>query len=418
MIHRDASRWLACIALLVPLLCAAQEPRGLTLGEAIERTLSGSPELAERGAETAAAQARAERDALPPPFTVGAEVENFAGSGSLRGVDGAEATLRLGRLIELGGKRGARIVLGNAEIARQRNLGEIAKLEAAAQARLRFVEVLADQRRLQVAREHVELARRARDEVARTVESARNPETDLHAADIALADAELELEHAEHELHAARVTLASSWGGRTADFGEARGNLDDLPAAESLETLAAQLDRSPSSQDAALQSELLAAQRRVAEASGIPDLSATLGVRRVEGLDDQALVMSVSLPLGSRSRAALDLRENESLGEARRHRRAATHADSYRQLFEKYQELQHSRSEADALRDRMLPAAQKSLTLAQRGFDAGRFAYQALALSQERWIELQRRRIDAAARYHTLLAEIDLLGAGISGESP
>jgi cobalt-zinc-cadmium efflux system outer membrane protein len=418
MIHRDASRWLACIALFVPLVCAAQEPRGITLGQAIERTLSGSPELAERAAEVSVAQARAERDALSPPFTVGAELENFAGSGSLRGVDGAEATLRLGRLIELGGKRNARRALGDAEIARQRNLGDIAKVEAASRTRLRFVAVLANQRRLTVAREHVEMARRARAEVVRAVESARNPETDLHAADIALADAELELEHADHELAAARVSLASSWGGRTADFGEALGSLDDLPAMESLEALTAHLDSSPWARDAQLHSEVLAAKRRVAETSGVPDLSATLGVRRVEGLGEQAVVMSVSLPLGSRSRAALDLRENESLREARHHRRASTQADDYRRLFEKYQELQHARSEFEALRERMLPAAQKSLALAQRGFDAGRFAYQALAVSQERWIELQRRRIDSAARYHTLLAEIDLLGAASPGESP
>jgi cobalt-zinc-cadmium efflux system outer membrane protein len=422
MFHRDASRWLACFALLMALLtpqfCIAQELRGLTLGEALERTLSGNPVLAQHAAETSAAQARADRDALPPPFTLGADVENFAGSGSLRGVDTAEATLRLGRVIELGGKRGARRSLGEAEIARQRNLNEAAKLEATSRTRLRFVEVLADQRRLAVAREHVELTRQARDEVARAVDSARNPETDLHAAEIALTDAELDLEHAEHELATARVALASGWGGDPAEFGDAVGSLDDLPAVGTLDTLAALLDRSPSDQDTALRAQVLSAKRRLAETAGIPDLTATLGIRRVEGLGDQALVMSVSLPLGARSRAALDVRENEALEQAGRHRQAATRADRHRQLFEKYQELQHARSEAEALRERMLPAAQKSLALARRGFDAGRFAYQALALSQERWIELQRRRIDASARYHTLLAEIELLGAGTPGESP
>jgi cobalt-zinc-cadmium efflux system outer membrane protein len=380
--------------------------------------MSASPWLDERGADGEAARARAERDALLPAFTAGAEFENFAGSGSLGGFDGAESTLRLGRLIELGGKRRARIALGEAEVARQQNLVDIAKLEASARTRQRFVEVLADQSRLEVAREHVRLTRRARDEVGRAVQSARNPETDLHAAEIALADAELGLLHAEHELAAARVALASGWGARDADFGEALGNLDDLPAAASFETLSAKLDSSPLNRDAMLQAEVLAAKRRLAEATSVPDLSATLGVRRVEGLDDQALVMSVSLPLGSRSRAALEIRENDALGLARSHQRSAFRADGYRQLFEAYQELLHARGESEALRDRMLPAAQKSLQLAQRGFDAGRFAYQALAQSQDRWIDLQRRRIDAAARYHALLAEIDLLGAKSAGENP
>lgn len=416
MIHRNASLRLACL-LLLPLASAAQD-RGITLGEAIDRSLAGSASLAAQVADAQATSARAQRDALSTPFTVGAELENFAGSGSLQGLDGAETTLRLGKLIELGGKRGARTALGEAEMARQENLAVIARLETATQTRLRFIEVLADQERLRVARDHVGLAQRARDEVSVVVRNARNPETDLHAAELSLADAELELEHAEHELAAAKVALASSWGARSPDFHQALGNLSTLPVAETLEALAARIDTTPAQHDARLQAEVLAARRRLAQASSLPDLNATLGVRHLEGLGDQALVMSVSLPLGARSRASLELREADALSSSREHQAAAARADTYRQLFEKYQELLHARSEFESLRDRMLPAAEKSHALAQRGFDAGRFAYLTLAQSQERLIDLRRRQIDSAARYLGMQAEIDLLAAKPAGVAP
>src|SRR3546814_19499118 len=74
--------------------------------------------------------------------------------------------------------------------------------------RSRYVAVAAAQQQLEFARERVKLAEQIRAEVARWVEAARNPASDLRAAEIALAEAELEVEDAEHELTSARMTLA------------------------------------------------------------------------------------------------------------------------------------------------------------------------------------------------------------------
>nr|MBA3487086.1 TolC family protein [Lysobacter sp.] len=194
---------------VVPLGHAA-EP--LRLEEAVARSLASNPSLAAEAAEVRAVQARAERDGLPTPYTVGAEVENVAGTGAVSGVRSAETTLRLGRVIELGGKRAARQALGSAEIARQRNASDAMRVDVASRATARFIEVVAAQQRLEFARERIELAKRTRREVASWVAAARNPESDLSAAEIAVSEAELEREHAEHELASARMTLAASWG--------------------------------------------------------------------------------------------------------------------------------------------------------------------------------------------------------------
>ena len=280
MTLRIASPWLACLALLAT-ASNAQDLPSLTLGQALERTRAGNPALAATVADLEATQSRATREAMAPPITVGAELENFAGSGATRGLDAAETTLRVGRTFELGGKRQARALLGNAEVAREQNRVEIERMAALGQTRLRFIEVLADQQRLQVARDHVELATRARDEVGSAVRSARIPATDLDAAELQLADADLEVEHAEHELAAARIALASSWGSREVDFGDALGSLDELPDADTLENLAARFDDSPAHRDAALASEVLGARRDLARTAAKPDLAATLGVRRL-----------------------------------------------------------------------------------------------------------------------------------------
>src|SRR5688572_9008900 len=183
MYHRCTSLWLVCLSSVL-LAGPGEAAEPLTLAQAVQRSVDRSPALAAETLEAGATRARAQLDALAPPWFVSADIENFAGTGGLAGVDSAETTLRLGRVVELGGKRVARENLGAAEINRREHRSQSARLQVAAIATARFVEVVADQQRLHLAEQHVELAQRARAEVARWVEAARNPETDLHAAEI------------------------------------------------------------------------------------------------------------------------------------------------------------------------------------------------------------------------------------------
>ena len=46
---------------------------------------------------------------LKPPLMLGAEVEDALGTGDIKDFTGAEATLRLSSVVEMGGKRAARV---------------------------------------------------------------------------------------------------------------------------------------------------------------------------------------------------------------------------------------------------------------------------------------------------------------------
>ena len=308
----------------------AAEP--LRLQDAIARALASHPTLAAEQAQLQALQAKAARDALPTPYSLGGDIENVVGTGALSGFKSAETTLRVGRVLELGGKREARAALGTAEVSQQRNQADTARIQVASRTAARFIEVVADQRRLAFAQERVKQAERTRREVASWVAAARNPESDLRAAEIAVAEAELEREHAEHELLSARMTLAASWGSVEPDFATAIGELDALPAVASFETLAGNLPMTPEQRGQLLEAETIAARRRVAQAASKPDLNVSLGVRRLEALDDQGLVLSVSMPLGSRKRAAFSVAEADA-------QLAALDARKEAQRFERHQEL-------------------------------------------------------------------------------
>jgi len=414
------SRYLLALALagacgLVPLGQAA-EP--LRLPAAVARALSANPTVAAESAQLQAVRARTARDTLAPPYVVGGEFENFAGSGTLRGADSAETTLRISRVIELGGKRAAREALGEAQVGQQAQRVQQIRIDIASRTTARFIVVLADQQRLDFARERVSQAERTRREVAAWVQAARNPETDLHAAELAVAEARLEFEHAERELDSARMTLAATWGASTPDFESVEGDLQALPAVDDFASLAARLPGTPEQMANRLEAESVAARRRVGESSRSPDVNLSLGVRRIEGLDDQGLVMSVSVPLGSRSRAAYSIAEADAELAVLEARREADRLESHQVLFEKVQELRQARTETEALRDSMLPTAEKAVAQTRRGFAAGRFSFYSLAQAQATLFRLRERAVDAATRYHLLLVEVERLTANAQDSTP
>jgi outer membrane protein, heavy metal efflux system len=396
--------------LLLALACVRPTSAGgsLTLGAALERA-AANPALAAAAAELEALRARAARDGLAPALVLGAELENVAGNGELRGLDAAELTVQISRPIELGGKRAARQALGAATVARaELGLGS-SRLELRSLVTQRFTAVVAAQEQRQLADERVRLAQRTRDEVRRVVESARNPETDLRAAEIALANAELEQQRAAQHLRVARVMLAGTWGAREPDFDQATMPLESLAQTPELDALTARLPASAPLQSLALETETAAARERLANSESRPDLNLSLGVRRLEAFGDQGLVMGISLPLGAGSRARLARVEARAEATAVARRREASELEAHQQLFERFQELSQADQEFHALRDAMIPTAEKALALAARGFEAGRFPFTALSQAQETLFELRRRRIDAAERHHLLFADIQRL---------
>lgn len=382
----------------------AAEP--LRLEEAVTRALTSHPSIIAESAQVQSVQARTEREALPPPYVIGGEFENAAGTGSLSGIRSAETTLRISRKIERGGKRAARQTLGSAEVIQQRHQADTARIDLATRTTTRFIEVLARQKRLHYAEERVQQAERTRREVAAWVSAGRNPESDLQAAEIALAEMELARETTQRELASARMTLAASWGALAPDFGPVVGDLLALPPVESFEELAARLPMTPELWASLLQANTIAARRRVAQASAKTDIDLSLGVRRLEAFNDQGLVVSISIPLGGPKRSGYSIAQADAELAALEARRDSERFERRQALFGTYQELMRARHEAEMLRTRMLPMAEDALANTRRGFEAGRFSFISLAQAQRTLFDLNQRTVEAAARYHLLLVDV------------
>lgn len=381
----------------------------LTLGTALQRAEAQHPLFRTYRAELAAADARTLQAGVRPAPELSLEIEDVLGSGTVSGIDSAQTTLGFSQLIERGGLRDRRVDTAQAGRETVVTQGEVARLDLRAEVARRFLHVLSDQALLANTREATRLARSTLEAVERRIAAARAPLAERSRAQVTLARAELDEEHAEHELLSSRRHLAAAMGQMEADFGEAQGELLQLPEVAPFEVLLTQMQATPDLLRFASEERLRASQLRLAQARRTPGLQLGAGLRRREATDDVGWVFSASLPLFAASREAGHIAEAEAriaqIGPEREQALLLAQA----QLFEIYQELQHAEIEFRAQRDRVVPAVEEGLRLTRLAFDRGRYSLLELRDAQAEWALQQRRLIEAAAEYHGYLIDIQRL---------
>jgi outer membrane protein, heavy metal efflux system len=406
----------ACVTACCALSDVAAESKSLTLREAVELAVQLNPELAAFADHTAAASEQSSLQALSPSPVVELQFENFAGTGVLSGTNALETTLQFSRIVELGNKRRLRQQLGEGELDRMLAGQRARHTDVLAEVARRFIEVLADQERLAAMERSVTLAEQTGRAVRSRVEAGAASPVQSSRAAISLARAQIELEHAEHELLASRVALATLWSEETPSFVSASGDLFKIDAQETFERYRQRLDQNPDLLVFASMQRVLDARSGLAEAQQRPNLTFNVGVRRLEALDDSALVAGIAVPIGTSRRGDIELRsaraERSALALTERSRRMELHAT----LFGLYQELTHARTETEALRERVRPQARQMLETTQVGYDAGRFSFLELADAQRQLLEIELESIDSATNFHLQLIEIErLTGQPVAG---
>lgn len=381
----------------------------LTLAAAIRAAVDGNPALKTFEYRLRAQDARIESAGLTPSLEVGLEVENAFGTGEAKGFDGAETTLSISQVLELGGKRKARLDVGRLEADSLRVERQAAQLDVVAEVVRRFVHIAADQQHLALTRQATQLAKNTVDGVTRRVEAAKSPEVELHRANVEYIRAQVELRHAEHELQVSRRKLAAMWGNPEAEFGDISTDLYQIPQIADFDELISRLARNPQFTRFTTEARLRDAQIRLAESSRRSDLAVTVGARRFQETGDTGWVAGLSLPLFASRQAAPAIAEAEALRAQTDVEREAAFVNARAQLFEFYQELRHSMHEVQTLKRDALPQMEEALQETQYAYDRGRYSFLELVEGQRAYLETQRAAIEAGLNVQTLIAEIERL---------
>ena len=284
--------------------------RGLSLDQMLVRVLENNPELKSATFANQAMAARIRAARLTPPMSVNIELENFAGSGNYQGSDALESTLSLAKVFELGNKTDLRADVRQQEAVVFASAQDVKRLDLLAQAARQFVHIVVDQSRVTIAQDKLRLLRDSYQVVERRVKAGRSHVAERRRMAIAVARAEIELEHAEHELQTSRVKLATYWGAITPDFTSVHAELFDLKQVRPFAQLTALLEQNPALIRFASEQRLAEARVHLAEAKQSADVELIGGIRHFNSVDDTAFVLSARIPFGLSARAQPGIEEH------------------------------------------------------------------------------------------------------------
>jgi len=389
---------------------ATGEPEGdLTLADALRAALVHSPALAAFSWEIRSREALALQAGLLPNPEASVETEQFGGTKDRDTIDSHQATLSLAQRVELGGKRSKRIRLAEAATTLAEWDFETKRLVVLSDATKAFVSVLALQARSVLTKDLETLAAESVRSVEATASTGAVSPIEVDRARVQLERVQILALRTNHELDAARALLAATWGSSTASFTQAVGDLTQIAPPPALEALEALSSENPEiarwNAEVAQREAALAVER----SRKIPDVTIGSGPRYYTEASDVALVMGVSvpLPLFDRNQGnVLDTRHR--LARVATERRAAE-VTVRSQLAAAYHSLAAAFGEVEALRDRVIPDAEKVYRSARQAYGFGLFRYVEVLDAQRTFFETRSQLVDAMAAYHYAATDVERL---------
>lgn len=382
----------------------ARPPAALSLDEALRRSLAADTSLAGVRARLDAARANVRQADVRPNPSLGLDVENFAGSGPFSTLGRTETTLSYQQTYERGGKRQARTTLAGREIGLVEARAQVRRLDLARTVQLAWVEALAAQAEVAVARERLGVAQVAEREVGRRVAGARDPLFAGARARAELAEARAGLDRAQADARNACASLSAYWAGASEfavpaeAFEDTRRPDGAAPAAETPDLMLLTVER-----------DVAAARIAVEKARATTDPTISLGVRHLREQGAVALVAGVTLPLGryDTNRGAIDRARAE---------RTAIEADLGAFRIERDREIarliaRRSATAAEVGRTdaEVLPNAERAVKLVREGFRRGGFTYLDVLAAQRALIDARSRRVEILKSFHQDGAALDRL---------
>jgi cobalt-zinc-cadmium efflux system outer membrane protein len=402
-----AALW-CCALLAVPAQATPPAPT-LDLRQAFALTLERHPDLRRLPLQQATLMAEADLAAQKPAWSAGASVENVLGTGAFRGADAAELTLSLGSVLEPQARRDARVGLAQSRLAGLDVAAEGRRLDLLAEVARRYLDVLALQEEAAALKTTLAQRRAAAAAARRRVGAGASPASVQLGAEAAVARAELELARSNAAADAARRRLAQMWGGEP--VGTVAGDLLALPDTPDFDQLVTLLERTPELQRFAGEARLREARLQLAQTQARPDIEWEVGLRRLQGSEDWALMGGLSVPLGNRRRAEPAIRAARAELDSLALEREAGELDLRATLAEAHGRLQVDALAVRQLTENVLPALERAESAAGQAYRAGALSYLEWAQLQSELLSARRDRLAAARDFHRALIEIQRLTA-------
>ncbi|MFG1281836.1 TolC family protein [Xanthobacter autotrophicus] len=397
----------AALALLPALPLRAEPAHPLTLTSALARALAANPRLTAAERDIGMASGRDRQAAALPNPNLSLEVDNAFGSSSYQGLDLAEQTLQISQLVELGGKREARMAAAGAGTSVARWEREATRLQVLAETTAAFASVLGAQQRMHVLQTQADAIARLHPLLQQRVETGASSPAEISRARVAGDFARVELDRARAALGTARRELALLMGLPDAKFGRVTGNLLRIHVPPPLPRLLKEAQGNPQLTRFTAVEAQRRAEVRSAQAKAVPDVTLGIGYRHYNETADSGMRLTLSVPIPIFDRNEGNISEaREALLKAEAEQAIARSA-LVSQLGRAHDQLTAAHDEIALLRASTIPGARSAFEGVAEGYGQGRYTLLELLDAQSSLTDAALRELDALVTYHVALATIE-----------
>jgi cobalt-zinc-cadmium efflux system outer membrane protein len=335
--------------------------------------------------------------------------ENFVGSGAFEKQVQYQNTLQLSQLVELGEKRKRRTEVAAANRDRSEIEYEAKRVEVLGEATADFIEALSDQEETRIAKLALEQAEEMVKAVGRRVKASVGSALEEKRAVVLVARARNTLDRTERRMLVSRRKLAANWASRGTEIDRVEGDLTSMHRLPTLETLLARVERAPDRRLAVADEQIRVAEAALARSRRVSDVVVSGAWRQGRNWDDQTVVAGLSFPLKIFDRAQGDIASSDAKLERAKSETASTDVRLNAVVYGLYQEIVQAKGETEAFSKDIVPRTEEEVSLARTGFGQGIYSQLDVLDAQRTLTEVRLERVQAAARYHRLIAEAEKL---------
>ena len=381
----------------------------INLRDAFEAVMQSNPRLRSFQFREDALRGSRESADLNPPLRANGGIEEFLGTGNLQDFSATELNIGLSQVIELGGKRQARLGVANQRIDLLEAEQRVVELDLLGETIQRFLDVASAQQLVELQQRATEIANQTIELLEPLVAAGRSPQLEQDRAEAARIRAEAAEARAVALFDSARIRLSSMWAISEPQFDAVDANLLTVGNPGSLQTLLSNLASNPNVAIYASEERLREAELQQANTLKQSNVEWSAGVRHLRELNDTAFTLGVSMPLFAESRAQGQIREARANLQEVEARRAVTLNRLRGEITSLYQRLNQTISEVNLLQSEVLPRLESVQEQSRVAYENGTYSYLELISAQQEYLDAELALINSATTAHKLRAEIERL---------
>ena len=380
----------------------------ISLEEALKTAIEKNPQLQSTRDQIDAAIGSLQQSKLYPNPVLELLAEEMPSSEL--GLNQSQNLVGITQPIITGGKRGLGIKVSEKSKEKNELERDTVLLAVIADTKKAFYKVVADQEGYAIAKKVEEIAKGIYESEKARFDAGEVAITNVLRAEVELSKARNLVSNAEGNLQNSIKELQTVMGIPEETVNGVMGKLLTRPAELSLHELELNMkSNQPFLKASKKNIEIAETQLTLEKRQAIPDINISAGYKRLSLENVDTVQMGIEIPAPFFNRNQGNIQKGKALSRKAKSENQSVYNELLFQLKKNFNSYNVERKRVVEFRDKILPRAEESLKLIERGYKEGEFNYIDLLDAQRTWAETRISYIESLKNLNLLIADIERL---------